>query len=103
MGIDPGKPLVQTDQILRLVSRDPGKGLRARRVRLLSQTDYSVSTTGNLGPDVLEGKDRGLVYVAACSAERTISGELHLNGSREENKEEAAASALRLLVELLES
>jgi PncC family amidohydrolase len=85
-----------------VVSGETAKEM-ARRVRLLSQTDYSVSTTGNLGPDVLEGKDRGLVYVAACSAERTISGELHLNGSREENKEEAAASALRLLVELLES
>ena len=74
----------------------------AGRMRLLSHTDYSVSTTGNLGPEVLEGKDRGLVYIAACREDRTEVRELMLAGSREENKEEAAVSALRLLVELVE-
>ena len=74
----------------------------AGRMRMLALTDYSVSTTGNLGPDVLEGKERGLVYIAACSENRAEVRELMLSGGREENKEEAAVSALRLLIELVE-
>ncbi len=74
----------------------------ALKMRLLAHTDYAVSTTGNLGPDVLEGKDRGLVYVAACGKDRTEVRELRLGGDREENKEDAAAAALRLLIELVE-
>lgn len=73
----------------------------AEKVRLLTKSDYAVSTTGNLGPDVLEGKEKGLIYVAVCRQGKTISRELHLHGSREENKEEAALSALRLLIEIV--
>jgi nicotinamide mononucleotide (NMN) deamidase PncC len=65
-------------------------------------TDCSVSTTGNLGPDVLEGKDKGLVYIAASRKDKTISREFRLKGDREENKKEAAVSALRLLIELVQ-
>ena len=74
----------------------------AERVRLLTKTDYSVSTTGNLGPDVLEGKNSGLIYVAASKEGKTVTKQLNLNGSREENKEEAALAVLLLLVELIE-
>lgn len=74
----------------------------AERVRLLTKTDYSVSTTGNLGPDVLEGKNSGLIYVAVSKEGETVTKQLNLNGSREENKEEAALAVLLLLVELME-
>jgi PncC family amidohydrolase len=73
----------------------------AEKIRLLAGTDYSVSTTGNLGPDVLEGKEKGLIYIAASKEGKTISQELRLQGDREENKKEASLSALRLLVELV--
>jgi len=73
----------------------------AEKIRRLAKTDYSVSSTGNLGPEVLEDKDKGLVYVAASREGKTISKELRLNGSRKENKEEAAVEALKLLIELL--
>lgn len=75
----------------------------AEKVRVLIKTDYSISTTGNLGPDVLEGKDRGLIYIAACNQEQTVSKELRLKGDRDENKEEAAVSAMQLLIELVEN
>jgi PncC family amidohydrolase len=75
----------------------------AERVRLLTKTDYSVSTTGNLGPDVLEGKNSGLIYVAASKEGETVTKQLNLNGSREENKEEASMAALKLLIELVSS
>ncbi len=74
----------------------------AEKVRLLTKTDYSISTTGNLGPDVLEGKEQGLIYIAASKEGKTISRKLKLKGDREANKEEASLSALRLLIELIE-
>jgi PncC family amidohydrolase len=73
----------------------------AEKVRSLTGTDYSLSTTGNLGPDVLEGKVRGLIYVAASKKGQTFSKKLRLKGNREENKEEASLSALRFLLEVL--
>jgi len=72
----------------------------AERVCVISRTDYAVSTTGNLGPDVLEGKEKGLVYIAAARAGKTVFRELRLNGSRTENKEQTVLEALRLVMEL---
>ncbi len=74
----------------------------AEKVRMLAKTDYSISTTGNLGPDVLEGKEKGLVYLAASKEGMIISRDLKLRGDRNDNKEEASISALRLLIELVE-
>ncbi|MFA6054599.1 MAG: CinA family protein [Thermodesulfovibrionales bacterium] len=74
----------------------------AEKLRLLTGTDISVSTTGNLGPDVLEGKETGLIYVAVSKEGRTFAKELRLRGNREENKEEAALEALRFLIEIAE-
>ena len=72
----------------------------AEKVRILTTTDFSVSTTGNLGPDVLEEKDKGLVYIAVCKEGGTFAKELRLKGNREQNKEEAALEALSLLIEI---
>ena len=74
----------------------------AVKVRLLTNTNYSLSTTGNLGPDVLEGKDRGLIFIAVSKKDKTSSRVLRLKGNREENKEEAALLALKLLIEVVE-
>lgn len=75
----------------------------AEKIRTLTKTDFSVSTTGNLGPHVLEGKEKGLVYIAVSKEGMTFSKELRLTGNREENKEEAALEALRFLIEKVES
>jgi PncC family amidohydrolase len=83
-----------------MVSRETAVEL-AEKVRMLAKTDYSVSSTGNLGPDVLEGKERGLVYLAACRDGKTITKQLNVNGNRSENKEAAALAALNLLIELV--
>ena len=74
----------------------------AEKVRLLTGTDYSLSTTGNLGPDVLEGKEKGLVYIAVSRKGKTFSREMRLRGSREDNKEKASLSAIGFLVEIVE-
>lgn len=73
----------------------------AERVRSLAGTDYALSVTGNLGPEVLEDKERGLVFIAVSGRKRTVVSELRLKGQRAENKEAAAAQALhRLLIEI---
>jgi len=94
---------ISENTILRygVVSEETAKEM-AERVRLITKTDYSISTTGNLGPDVLEGKERGLIYIAASRKGKTISKELILNGDREENKETASLLALRLLIEFIQ-
>jgi PncC family amidohydrolase len=74
----------------------------AEKIRALSATDFSLSTTGNLGPDVLEGKEKGLVYIAVSKQGKTFSKELRLKGNREKNKEEASLLALRFLIEIIE-
>jgi len=84
-----------------MVSEETAKEM-AEQVRIIADSDYSIATTGNLGPDVLEGKDRGLIYIAVSEKGETITKQLNLNGSREENKAEAANAALYLLIELLE-
>lgn len=84
-----------------VVSEQTAKEM-AEKVRVLTGTDFSVSTTGNLGPDVLEGKEKGLIYIAVSKEENTFSKDLHLKGNREENKEEAALAALKFLIEMAE-
>lgn len=74
----------------------------AEKMRVMAKTYYSLATTGNLGPDALEGKEKGLVYIAASKEGKTVSRELRLKGGREKNKENAAVSALKLLIELSE-
>ena len=91
----------KTIQHYGVVSEETAREM-AEKVRLLTKTDYSISTTGNLGPDVLEGKERGLIYIVASREGKTISRRLKLTGDRETNKEEASLSALRFLVELVE-
>jgi PncC family amidohydrolase len=75
----------------------------AEKIRLLAKTDYSISSTGNLGPDVLEGKEKGLVHLAACREGKTVTKQLTLKGSRAENMEAASLAALNLLIELMNS
>ena len=82
-----------------VVSEETAKEM-ADKVRLLMETDLALSTTGNLGPDVLEGKEKGLVYAAVSKDGLTASRELKLRGNREENKEWASLLALRFLIEI---
>jgi PncC family amidohydrolase len=72
----------------------------AKKIRRLTKTDFSLSTTGSLGPDVLEGKERGLIYIAISTEGKTMTKELRLKGTREKNREEAALLALQFLLEI---
>ncbi|NOZ24812.1 MAG: CinA family protein [Nitrospirae bacterium] len=81
-----------------VVSEETARSM-AEGVRRLAGTECSVSTTGNLGPDVLEEKEAGLVYIAACAGARTVSTGHRFEGGRGEVKEKAALAALRLVLE----
>ena len=85
-----------------MVSEETAKKM-AEQVRIIADSDYSIATTGNLGPDVLEGKDTGLIYIAVSKKGKTVSKQLNLNGSRKGNKEAAALAALHLLINFVDS
>ncbi len=83
-----------------VISEETAKEM-AEKIRSLTGTDFSLSTTGNLGPDVLESKEKGLIYIAVSREGKTFSKELRLTGERMENKEEASLLALKLLIEVV--
>lgn len=92
-----------TDELISkygVVSKEVAQEM-AQKIRIITKTDYSLATTGNLGPDVLEGKEKGLIYIAVSSKIETATRELRLKLNREENKEIATQSALKLLLEML--
>lgn len=70
----------------------------AERVRYLLGTDYALSTTGNLGPDVLEGGRAGLIYMAVSSRKGTDINKVMLTGKRKDIKDRAALIALEFLL-----
>lgn len=74
----------------------------AEGVRVKANADIGLSTTGNLGPSLLEGKPDGLVYIGISFRDRTTFRELHLKGNRVEKKRLATLGALRMLLDLLE-
>lgn len=73
----------------------------AEGIQRITGSDYALATTGNLGPDVLEGKEKGLVYMAVRTRNQTYTKELRLRGERHENKEAATIEALRFLTEIM--
>ena len=85
-----------------IVSEKTAKEM-AGKIRALTKTDFSIATTGNLGPAVLEGKDRGLIYIAVSGSQGIIARELRLDGGRAANKKEAALRSLELLLEVIKS
>ena len=70
----------------------------AERIRAKWKTDFSLATTGYLGPG---GGDRnstlGTVWIALASAKETQSKAFHFEHNRERSKERASQAALDLL------
>ena len=74
----------------------------ATAIRRKRGTDFSLAATGNLGPDPMEDKRVGLIYMAVDWERETISRGKIFEGDREEIKYQAAISALELLREVVE-
>ena len=60
-------------------------------------SDVCVSFTGNAGPDAMEGKPVGLVYVGVFIKGKTIVEKLNLSGNREAVRRKATMNALNIL------
>jgi len=82
------------------VSREAAEAM-ADAVRLKTGTDVSLAVTGNLGPEVLEGKELGLVYLAVSFGSETLVKEKVFHGDRRHNKYEAAREGIEFLLGML--
>lgn len=71
-------------------------------VRKKRKTDFSLSTTGNLGPNPMENKKVGLVYMAVDRERETISRGMIFEGERERIKYDTAIASLKFLNEAIE-
>jgi PncC family amidohydrolase len=80
------------------VARAMAVALREKR-----NVDFSLATTGNLGPDPVEDKKVGLVYMAVDFEKETVSRGMIFEGDREEIKLQAALSSLQFLAEVAET
>ena len=83
-----------------VISGETAKAM-AENIRLKTGTDMSLSVTGNLGPDALEGKDVGLVYFAVSSGREIIAMERRFHGDRYHNKYNAAMEGINLLIKII--
>lgn len=73
----------------------------AEAMRSKTETDFSLSITGNLGPSTMEGRRVGLVFIAVSSNAGIESKGMIFDGSRIEIKKTAAYSALEFLYEVV--
>ncbi len=73
----------------------------AKNGAFITGSDVCLSVTGVAGPDQVEGKPVGLVYIGCCCKNTVTVKEYHFNGERDKIREWAAVSALILLRECL--
>lgn len=73
----------------------------AEGIRRLARTDVGLSVTGVAGPERVEDKDVGIVFVAAAVRNAVESKGLKLTGDRETIKKKAALEALRFLKQVM--
>ncbi len=73
----------------------------AKAVGRLSGTPVSLAVTGNAGPEALEGKEVGLVYIAARAGDVIESKGFLFEGGRQTVRMAAALEALRFLRRVL--
>jgi nicotinamide-nucleotide amidase len=75
----------------------------AHKVRKLGNSNIGLSVTGNAGPDIIEGKGPGLVYIAVdiASIDRVLSIGEKFDGDIENIKSKASFEALNFLCRAL--
>lgn len=71
--------------------------------KALMDVDYCISFTGNAGPDAMEGKPVGEVYIAVAAYEMCQVYRYQLSGTREEIQNQALELGYQHLAILLEN
>ena len=72
----------------------------AKGVKNLYKTDISISFTGNAGPDVMEGKPVGLVYIGLCYKDTTFVFEYYFEGTRNDIRRKCVEEGFKRILEL---
>ena len=73
----------------------------AKGARRLSGSDVSLSVTGIAGPESIEGKEVGLIYMAVAVEDMEETQGIRLTGEREDIKRQASLEALQFLNQVL--
>ena len=84
-----------------MVSEETASAM-AEGVRKLGCSDVSLSVTGVAGPESMEGREPGLVYMAVSVKEHLESMGMKLEGGREDIKRQASLEALKFLRRVLD-
>lgn len=63
----------------------------------ITKADVCVSVTGNAGPDPVENKPVGLVYIACNIKGKVVVSEAHFSGNRNRIRESCVTAALSLM------
>ena len=79
-----------------VVSREVAAQMASNGQKLLN-VDYCVSFTGNAGPDAMEGKPVGEIYIAVATCDGVKVYGHQLEGTREEIQKKGVELALELL------
>ena len=79
-----------------VVSQEVAMEMAAHGKHLLN-VDYCISFTGNAGPDAMEGKPVGEVYIAIATYDGVDVHKFDLEGTREEIQQKGVELALNLL------
>ena len=69
----------------------------ANNVRKLFNSDFGIGITGVAGPSQSEKKPAGLVFIAACSKERTVVKKYNFRGDRDMVRQQSTSRAFDLL------
>jgi nicotinamide-nucleotide amidase len=73
----------------------------AINIRAKLNSDVGISFTGVAGPNPLEGKNPGVVYIGIATKNHVETHELHLAGSRENIRERSVKYGLYYLIQCL--
>lgn len=73
----------------------------AKKAQEMFDTDLAISFTGVAGPDKLENKEVGTVWIGIATKETTFAKEYHFGNGRENNREKSILSGLDLIRRVL--
>ena len=69
--------------------------------KFLLNVDYCISFTGNAGPEAMEGKPVGEIYIGVCAYDLARVQRFQLSGNRQEIQKQAINLGISMLFALL--
>ena len=69
--------------------------------KFLLNVDYCISFTGNAGPDAMENKPVGEVYIGVCTQDLAQVQKFMLSGTRDEIQNQAVALGIEMLKNMI--